>query len=132
MPLNARAKGQGGERELLRLLTDWGSEAGVKLDLARNVEQSRSGGHDLVGLETYQLSVEVKRVEAAGINRWWQQAVRQAGSELTPVLAWRRNHQPWRFRVRAWVHPAEVQLDIDLELEPFKSWFQARLNFFSQ
>lgn len=127
-PGGAKQKGAEGERELARLLIGW---AGPKqaLELTRNLEQTRSGGHDLVGLEGYGMAVEVKRVETKSIAEWWRQAVRQAekAGNLIPVLAWRQNRQPWRFRIRVWCYPCKDQLDIDLEGEEFKKWFLAQI-----
>jgi Holliday junction resolvase len=128
-PGGAKAKGAEGERELALLLRGFAQQAGVTdLDLTRNLDQSRGGGHDLVGLEAYGMAVEVKRVETVDLNSWWRQAVRQAEAvQCTPVLAWRQNRQPWRFRVRAWVYPVNAELDIDLDLLQFRIWFIARL-----
>lgn len=125
----SKAKGATGEREVAALLTAWASEAGVGLDLIRNLEQTRGGGHDLVGTEQYGLAIEVKRVEANGLNVWWAQAVRQAEQVgCAPVLAHRRNHQPWRFRVQAWLYPYKYgPLMVDLEAEEFKKWFIAKI-----
>lgn len=101
---------------------------GITLDLSRNLEQTRGGGHDLCGLEDYGMAVEVKRVEAKALGTWWDQAVRQ-GEKVgcVPVLAWRQNRQPWRFRIRTWVWPANKPLDIDLERAQFAVWFIAKL-----
>lgn len=128
-PGGNRAKGAGGERELAALLTGWAGEVGMAVQLARNLEQVRGGGHDLIGLECYGLAVEVKRVEALALGAWWRQAVRQAeqAGNLIPVLAWRQNRRPWGFRIRAWVHPCNQPLDIDLELPQFKLWFVHKL-----
>lgn len=128
-PGGGRAKGASGERELAALLTVWATEIGRAVELARNLEQVRGGGHDLTGLECYGLAVEVKRVEALAVDTWWRQAVRQAekAGGLVPVLAWRQNRRPWRFRIRAFVWPAHKPLDIDLSAEAFKEWYQAQL-----
>lgn len=128
-PGGARHKGSAGERELAMLLKGWAQAEGVELDLSRNLEQTRKGGHDLVGLEAYGMAVEVKRVEGNGLRQWWAQAVAQANvaGGLTPVLAHRRNRQPWSFRVRAWVYPAASALDIDMDQAAFRDWFLARL-----
>lgn len=125
---NGKAKGANGERELAVLLTSWaGPEFG--LELQRNLEQTRGGGHDLVGLEPYGMAVECKRVEAKAINSWWAQAERQAkqAGGLIPVLAWRQNRQPWRFRIKAFVYPCPTTLAVDLEAEEFRPWFLAQL-----
>lgn len=121
-------KGANGERELAALLMEWGEGAGMSLALRRNLEQVRNGGHDLTGLEAQGLAVECKRVEALAIRSWWDQAVRQADAVgAVPVLAWRQNRKPWRFRVRAWVWPCKDPLDVDLEADQFKRWFHAVL-----
>lgn len=128
-PAGAKAKGASGERELAALLTAWAAEIGMEVQLKRNLEQVRGGGHDLVGLEAYGLATEVKRVEAKAINTWWAQAVRQAeqAGDIRPLLAWRQNRQPWRFRIRAWIWPCPKEIVIDLEADQFKIWFQALL-----
>jgi hypothetical protein len=38
---------------------------------------------------------EVKRCERVSIDRWCDQAA-NAARGLTPIVAWRRNRQPWR------------------------------------
>lgn len=124
-PGGAKAKGASGERELAEVLMAWARPHGMELQVKRNLEQTRGGGHDLVGLEAYGMAFEVKRVEALSIPSWWRQAVRQAeqAGGLIPVLAWRQNRKPWRFRIRGWVFPCTAPLDIDLEAEPFQRWF---------
>mgnify|MGYP003599569854 CR=1 FL=1 len=127
-PGGARNKGSNGERELALLLTGW-TAGTTKLTLTRNLEQTRGGGHDLNGLESYGMSVEVKRVEVKAINSWWAQAQRQADAlKLLPVLAWRQNRQPWRFRIRAFVWPCGQPLAVDLEQDEFRKWFLAQLS----
>lgn len=128
-PGGGRAKGASGERELAALLIEWADSLGMALEVKRNLEQVRGGGHDLVGLECYGMAVEVKRVEALALVNWWDQAVRQAkqAGGLIPVLAWRQNRKPWRFRIRAWVYPCPRPLDIDLDLGQFRLWFVHQL-----
>lgn len=41
------------------------------------------------------VTVEVKRVEAPQFGRWIPKLVEQARPTQTPILAWRRNQQPW-------------------------------------
>ena len=104
MSINSRAKGASAERKFAGLVQDW---AGVKL--IRNLEQTRSGGHDLivhpdeVGTVSdvfRHLAIECKRYQAVtegSIQKWWAQAVVQAaGAGLIPVLAYRANRSPWR------------------------------------
>jgi len=105
MSINSRTKGATGEREFSRLVLD---VLGVKL--ARNLEQSRSGGHDLeaVGDEPAaqalnRFAIECKRYAAITpglLSRFWLQAESQAARALRiPVLAFRSDRQEWRVLV---------------------------------
>lgn len=93
--MNARRKGHDGERELARLLRHH-----LGTDVRRNLEQTRSGGHDL---EVAGFALEVKRaatVTEAKVRTWWRQALAQAErARLTPALAYRADRQPWAVRV---------------------------------
>jgi hypothetical protein len=86
-----RVKGAVGEREVLALLSE---RLGVKLE--RNLSQTRNGGADCIQLG--KVSLEVKRQERLNITAWWEQAVKQAGSNI-PVLAFRQSRKPWTFVV---------------------------------
>lgn len=130
MGSSQRNKGANGERELAKLLY---GRLGV--ELKRNLEQSRIGGYDLVGLP---FAIEVKRHEELRVNEWWAQASHQAidarnatGDYTIPVLAWRQSRKPWTFRVPIffffpkeerdelgcdsnlikWCHTADVDID---------------------
>ena len=98
--INSRAKGAAAERELIGELAEWLGDW-VKEQVKRNLEQTRNGGHDLVGLGKW--AVEVKRYAEAGeadIARWWEQASSQA--ELVgkvPALAYRLDRRSWRVRI---------------------------------
>lgn len=85
--MNSIAKGQRGERELCSLLSEK-----LGIDLAWNLGQSRSGGADI---ELPGYAIEVKRGERL-LSKWIDQAIRQAGNDRIPVLAWRQNGKPWR------------------------------------
>lgn len=100
----SRDKGGKGEREFLKAL---GVELGITLE--RNLQQSRSGGADCLGLESY--AIEVKRCEQLQLKSWWVQSVEQAADDgRVPVLAYRQNRHPWRVIVP--LH------HIDTEIEP--------------
>ena len=90
MSINSRAKGASAEREVVHILRD---ELGI--DTQRNLDQWRSGGHDITGLPGW--AIEVKRAKAPLIHQWWKQAKDQAdrvGS--TPALWYRLDRKPWR------------------------------------
>lgn len=133
-PGGAKSKGASGERELAALLTEWGNEVGIELNLTRNLEQVRSGGADVNGVPG--LEIEVKRVESNGINQWWAQvckASKKTGSR--PLLAHRRNRQSWRFRTIIFAYEynsaqgsaVTAPVVADLELKEAKLWFQTYL-----
>ena len=88
-----RRKGQTGEREFFRLLSD---ELGACV--RRNVDQARNGGADCIEVPGW--SIEVKRHETGFREAWWDQALRQADeANCSPALAYRASRQPWRVRV---------------------------------
>lgn len=98
MALNSRNKGAAAERDVAKLLFD---QLGVKLK--RNLEQTRSGGHDLISDEVGLLdayAIEIKRyakVTHALVDRFWDQACRQAEAVgKTPVLIFRGDREEWR------------------------------------
>lgn len=87
MGRSQRTKGAAAERELSKLLAER-----LGIECHRNLEQTRSGGADLLGVGPW--AVEVKRHERLAINTWWAQACAQAG-EAYPALAYRQSRQPW-------------------------------------
>lgn len=125
-----KGKGSGGEYEIIKLLTEWGEDVGYSLQLERNLEQVRKGGADVDGVPG--LEIEVKRVEANGINSWWAQVCKAAkATGGRPMLCHRKNRQPWRFRVGVYVWEKNdleggvmVPVCADLELADAKRWFQ--------
>ncbi len=100
-PINSRAKGANGEREFSRLILEH-----LGVSTARNLEQSRQGGHDLMPVGTDPVSlaldayaIEVKRYAAitpAMLAGFWEQAESQARrASKTPALAYRADRQEW-------------------------------------
>ncbi len=96
--INSRSKGAGAEREIITILYE---QLGVKL--ARNLEQSRNGGYDLIPepgslLEPY--AIEIKRytkLSNALIKGFWLQTVKQAeAAKKTPVLLFREDRAEWK------------------------------------
>lgn len=134
----SRGKGQRGEREAATVFAEWSlpvcdymGEAGI--ELKRNLMQSRQGGYDLVGLDW--LALEVKRHETLSVGAWWTQTLKQAGPGQIPVLMYRQNRTPWRFRVRlksAHFAPCgqfstTSELVADLVADQAKLWYQHEL-----
>ncbi len=104
MAINSRNKGASSERELASLVNGW---LGVRL--IRNLEQSRSGGCDLVvhpdeagvmadAFRT--LAIECKRYGKATpslVKKWWQQTRDQAEpNNCHPVLCYREDRAAWK------------------------------------
>lgn len=79
--------------ELKKLLPE-----GLTNELSRNLDQTRSGGHDILGLDGW--AIEVKRyaqVLPADLERFWEQAVDQAKRcNQEPVLCYRADRRQWR------------------------------------
>lgn len=90
----SRNKGHRAENEFLRLL---GEELGQAL--SRNLSQTREGGADCIEVKGW--AIEVKRHEQLSRPAWWRQAVEQADRlGVQPMLAYRRNREPWRVWVK--------------------------------
>lgn len=87
--INSRNKGKCGELELAEFLRAHGFEA-------RRGQQFKGGpgSPDVIGLpDGYHL--ECKRVEAGNLYNWMEQARRDAGPGVTPIVAHRKNRQDW-------------------------------------
>ncbi len=104
MTINSRNKGASAERDFSNAIYEC---SGIRL--IRNLEQSRSGGFDLivhpdevgqVADSFRSLAIEIKRHSKATpglIKTWWQQARNQAEHNgLTPILAYRADMQDWQ------------------------------------
>jgi hypothetical protein len=101
-PINSREKGAAAEREFARLIFDH-----LGVELRRNLEQSRSGGYDLlpvgegpVSLALDAYALEIKRYREftpAMLAGFWSQAEAQARrAARLPALAFRADRQEWR------------------------------------
>lgn len=106
-----RRKGQGGELEAARLLSDLTGHP-----VTRRVRQ-HGGDSDLVGLPDW--AVEVKRARTAPLatvaGSWWYQACEQAqAAKLVPLLLYRADRQPWRCVWPAGLHTAPMTLPLSL------------------
>ena len=127
--INSRNKGANGEREFAKWIQDL-------LDLPeapeRNLEQTRSGGWDLL---VTPFAFEVKRVQTLSLRKWWLQAKRQVDvspfkSTLLPVVAYRQNRQPWRGLISA-EHIGIAYGYVLLDEIEFKTWLIKRWKEFN-
>lgn len=128
-----RAKGQRGEREVVKLLQAIVDKVhrdfphiGAAPTLQRNALQAHLGGEDIHGLEGF--SVEVKFQENVQVGQWWKQALAQAAkANAVPVLFWRQSAQKFKVRFRACVSTPgdrdQIEMDLDVSLEEFTEWF---------
>lgn len=88
MPVNSRAKGARGERELAACLRKYGFDARRGQQHAGGVE-SPDIRHNIPGLH-----LECKRVERLNIRQAYEQACGDCG-DLMPVVVFRQNRTPW-------------------------------------
>lgn len=124
-----RRKGASGERELAGLLREQ-----LGLEVTRNLEQCRSGGCDLLGLEGW--SPEVKRAARSRITEWWAQCCAQAAADGNrPVLFYRLDRQPWRavlaLRDVADCPDAPLNLRLEIDLNTFAAWVRKDMTIHS-
>lgn len=132
--VSIRHKGQRGEREAADLIQGWVNEVMTAADrqpveLKRNLMQSKEGGYDLVGISW--LALEVKRHETLSVNTWWKQTLRQTKDDQIPMLMYRQNRVPWRFRVKVrtahygLITSGVHEVVADFDLDNMKRWLQA-------
>jgi len=141
MTINARTKGQTGEREIATLLNNWFDEAcirkGYKIPAVedrpfqRNQNQSAVGGDDLTN--PMRLSIEVKRQENLSVPSWWRQCEASARRQNNiPILLFRQNRKSWRCRMLCCLsldtptagNPTMLHgVDAEIEFSMFKHWF---------
>jgi hypothetical protein len=131
--INSRAKGKSAEREVIgelkRLLPPE-----LTNDLERNLEQTRNGGYDIVGLKGW--APEVKRyakILPADLDSFWEQTVTQARNECKrPALFMREDRREWRVRVALCdlsntfeMHDIALQWTAEISMEAFADLVKA-------
>lgn len=88
MAINSKQKGASGERELAKILRDYGYET------IRSVQYCGANGDaDVVGVSG--LHIECKRVERLNIYDAIKQSVNDAREGEMPVVMHRKNRQIW-------------------------------------
>jgi Holliday junction resolvase len=87
-----RNKGAAGERELAGILKD-----NLGFEVKRNLGQARDGADDIT---IQKFRIEVKRQERLQVDKWSEQVESCSKFGEIPVLAYRRNGQPWRVCLR--------------------------------
>ena len=124
--MNIKNKGSGGENEFCKWLADlFGIAPHMRNYPKRNLEQTRSGGADIVWSP---FIIEVKRCQILSFYQWWQQ-IHKAAQEhekeheiaLIPIVAYRQDRGSWAFLISAnHIGVANGYLHIDRFV--FKSW----------
>lgn len=138
MPINARNKGQQGEREVADMLnaliytvmkdlkyTDEECTRALST-VQRNQNQSAVGGNDLTNC--FGMSIEVKRQEQLSVNTWWAQccAAAERNNEM-PVLMYRQNRKPWHVRTYGWINlpgTKHIRFVVEFDIDSFETWFR--------
>lgn len=131
----SRNKGQRGEREFIKMMQDAVDDvfrdSPDRFELKRNLFQTREGGDDVAGMpeEFDFVSVEIKFQEQLHLNKWWEQAVRQAGGTKIPVLAFRQSRQKWKVMLFTSSNDpyAPVNFESVISVEQFLAWYRASL-----
>lgn len=103
--MNSKRKGNAGERELAKILKEYGFEA-------RRGQQfcGANGDADVEGLDG--IHIEVKRVEKLNLYNAMAQSQRDARDGEVPIVAHRRNRDKWL-----------VTIALDDWIEMYKRWY---------
>ncbi len=88
MPINSRAKGAKGERELAGKLKEYGYKC------RRGQQFSGIEGEDVVGLDY--IHIECKRVQSLNLDKAMEQAKRDAQEGQLPAVFHRKNNKKWK------------------------------------
>jgi hypothetical protein len=143
MPSFARNKGKRGEHEVILHLQQIVSRAcfgvGMRevIQIKRNLNQTREGGCDIIGLDW--CAIEVKRHEnASGLKGWWRQALKQAeqkGKGVVPILLWRQNNSQWNVVIKVPIRVGDktsrthVLATVEMDWQTFLVWFEQRVKW---
>ena len=97
MPLHAQKKGKAGEVEFCKWIFE---NSGIEVERVYN--QASGSSADIV---TDDFIFEIKRREVIALDTWWHQVAiakkNHKDKDLIPVVAYRKNRQPWSFLIPA-------------------------------
>lgn len=111
MPINSRAKGAAGERELANYLKEKGYDTRRGMQFC-----GLNGDADVVGLP--HIHIECKRVENLNLDKALEQAIRDTGDRPEfPCVFHRKNHTKWKVTMR-----------LDDWLEIYKDYEKGEIN----
>lgn len=105
--MNSNLKGKTGERELAKILSEYGYDC-------RRGQQYKGGSNspDVIGLPG--VHIECKRVEKLNLDAAYEQAVRDAGEDI-PAVFHRKNRQGWK-----------VTLSLEHFMRVYRTWERTR------
>ena len=90
----SRTKGHNFERLICNKINEQMIEADLPYTVSRNLDQTRDGGSDILGLPNY--TIECKRY-AKGCRpqkAWWDQVTTAAAGETIPLLVYKFDRSP--------------------------------------
>lgn len=106
MAINSRAKGAKGERELAKILREYG------YNCRRGQQYSGLEGEDVVGLDY--IHIECKRVQNLNIEKALQQSKRDAKESQIPAVFHRKDREHWK-----------VTLDLDDFMKIYNEYYSS-------
>lgn len=74
------------------------------------------------------LHVEVKRAESLRMSEWSRQAETEAPQGTVPILAYRRNREPWRVAIKLDDLIAVLRLSLDPDADQFRTMINRLTN----
>ncbi|HZW97796.1 MAG TPA: hypothetical protein VFF56_03010 [Bacillota bacterium] len=87
--INSKAKGKTGELEFANLCKKYGFHQARRSQQYAGINNDA----DVVGLPG--IHAEVKRVEKLNVSKAMEQAIRDCGEGDIPIVAHRKNYEPW-------------------------------------
>ena len=119
--VNARTKGHNAEREFIHYLEKNGITG-----LARNLDQTRDGGADILGLP--RLCIEVKRCEILNIEKWWQQTLNEIKGRQIPVLVYRQSRKNWTIITLGNIIYSRDLTRVTINIDDWIKWVRMNIN----
>lgn len=109
--MNSKAKGSAFERDVSKQI-----EAFCGIKTKRNLEQTRSGGADLVGFPGWVIECKIRKDGAWIQECWWSQVLAESQKlGLRPALIFRVSRQPIRVMFFYQVEGEQIRIVTGLE-----------------
>ena len=107
----SRTKGHNLERLICNKINEQMIEADLPYTVSRNLDQTRDGGSDILGLTNY--TIECKRY-AKGCRpqkAWWDQVTTAAAGETIPLLVYMFDRSPVEVMFPAMLYSFQEELE---------------------